>query len=142
MGTCVEGMVGSARENTEMRNRRQGEKNTCLHGLCYRRVFRGSEVVDCAVGMEMSLSTWKKGSRRALKKKVKELERQEQKDREELLSRNERLESKLKVAKETITRLERTVRGYETSQSTKHGREERVSSGGSGISSSLNGVQR
>lgn len=44
----VEDVVGSARDTTEPRDSRQREKRTCLHDFCYRRVFGGSKVADCA----------------------------------------------------------------------------------------------
>lgn len=69
----VEDMVRDARENAEPREGRQRKKKTFLHGFNFRRVFRGSEVLNCAVLRELSLTARKGLSHRALHTKLTNL---------------------------------------------------------------------
>lgn len=48
-GQQVENMVRGARGNAKPREPRQERRTTSLYRFYYRRVFRGTEVVDCAV---------------------------------------------------------------------------------------------
>lgn len=52
----LENMVKRARESTELRECSQRERNPYMHGFYYRRVFRGSNVVDCGVLKAMNLT--------------------------------------------------------------------------------------
>lgn len=99
-------MVGNARENVEPRNCPQSGMRKCLHGLYRRHVFRCNEIVDCAILKKMNMTARELLSRRASDKELRELEKQEWRDREEFARRIEELESEGEAAKKTMARLE------------------------------------
>lgn len=85
----VNDMARSARESAEPRKYRQGGKKTDLQGFYYSRVVRSNEVVNCAVLIEMNLTAREMLSHKAVNWKLKELRKQERRDREELRSKSE-----------------------------------------------------
>lgn len=67
----VKNMVQSAIENTRPQVSEQGESETCLHGFYYRRVFRGSQVAECAVLKAMNVTSRKALGHKALNKSLR-----------------------------------------------------------------------
>lgn len=110
-GQRAEDLTGSARENAQRQECRQRRRKTCLQVFYYWRVFRGDEVVNCAVLIEMSVMAWKVTNYRALNSKLEELEKQERRDREELAKRSQKLANKMGAASKTNTSLEEALRG-------------------------------
>lgn len=138
----VEKMVRSSRKTVELRESGQEGRNSCLHALHFRRVFRDSDVADCAVLKDMNLTTVEVSSHRALNRKLNELRRQELTDIKDLATKNKKPKCKLKTAKESIARLERVVRRNEMRQGTKRRTEERESSTSGGGTQKLHAVQK
>lgn len=136
-GQRVDDMVGSTRENAEPQESRQGGTKKCLLGFYHKRVLRGSEVVDCAVRRQMSLTARELLSHGALKSELYELREQKRRDSEELAKKKEKVKSKLKAAEETTARLNRDLRR------SGHGKKRRTAkrgiNSGSGGSSISNG---
>lgn len=86
-GQRVKDLVNRAKENVELRRFGQGEWGTCLHGVYYRHVFRGSEVVSSAVMEDLNLQARGVLIHRALYWKLNEVERQEWRNRQKGLAR-------------------------------------------------------
>lgn len=78
----VENTVRNARENAGRRTCQQSGGRTCLHGFYHtcRRVFRGSEVVNCAVLREVKLTSQDVLTHRFLNWKLHELDKEERSD--------------------------------------------------------------
>lgn len=76
LGQRVQDVVGSTRKNVKPRECRQAGRKTCLHGLYYRRVVRGSKMVDCAILRDMSLRADRMLSHRASICKLNEVRKQ------------------------------------------------------------------
>lgn len=83
-----------------------------MHRLVGKRVFRGSEVVNCDLLGKTNLTASETLSRRALNWKPNKLEKQMRRRRKELPSKKEKLDIELETAIEAIARLEKAVRGY------------------------------
>lgn len=109
--------MGSTRKNAEPLECQQGRRHTCLHDSYYRRVFRGDEVVECAVLKNTKLTAQKWLSDRALDTKVNELKKPERSDTAELVRTNAELKEKLEAAEKRIARVCGEVR--ENGQGTK-----------------------
>lgn len=138
----MEDLIGSAGENFKLRECRQRWGNTRLHGLYYRLVRRGNNVLDCAALRKMILTAREVLSHRALDSKLSELGKQEQKNRKELVSKEEELKNARNAAKRTSARPEGDVQGTETSQGTKRRTGKRESSRSSGEARVQGAVQR
>lgn len=89
------------------------EEDVCLVSTTSMS-FRGSEVADYPLLNELILTPREVLSSRALNKKLNEIEKQEQKDREKLASRNEKLRNKLKSTEERTPILEGDVQEKKT----------------------------
>lgn len=76
----VKDMVESPRENLKPRGCLQADRKTFLHESYCTRVFRGGELVECAVLREPNLTARKVLRYRALIKKASKLGKQEQSD--------------------------------------------------------------
>lgn len=97
-GQRVENMTDCAWENVENRETPQRERETCLYGFDDRRAFRSSEMTDCAVQREMTLTSRVALGHIFLSWKLNELKKQERRARENLPRKSENLEIELKVA--------------------------------------------
>lgn len=116
----VEDIIVSARENGEPRSCRQAARKTYPYGCYYKRVIRGKEVVDCAVLRKLNSMAAEVLRQEALNSKMDELGKEEQKNREELARKSEELETKLEADEKTMARLQKTVRGSGTSQTSDY----------------------
>lgn len=65
-GLAVDRMVSSGMKNVGARIFCQGTGSTGLDGFCYRRVFRGDEVVDCFLFREQKLTAGEMPRRKAV----------------------------------------------------------------------------
>lgn len=110
-GLDAEGMVGSAKDNNELRNCRWGERKTYLHSFYYRHVFRDGKVKICTVLRETDKTAREGLSNRALNEKLYSLGKQERKFLAEVARLNAKLKKKLKTTEEMIPRAGAHVRG-------------------------------
>lgn len=113
-GQRVENMVRSATDNAQRWEFQEKGRKAGLQGFYYRRVFRITELVDCAVLKEINLTAREVLSQKALNWKVNELGKQKRRTREQSGSRNERLRralNELEAAEKTTARLEGAVQG-------------------------------
>lgn len=99
-------------------------------GFHYSRVFRGSEVVNCALLNDMNLTARDVLSHKALNRELSELEVQWRKDREELASKIEKLKADMK----RTARLQEDVWGEGKNQGKNSRTAERESISSSGRS--------
>lgn len=101
-GQDVKELVGCATEIAEPRECSQRERKTCPHGLYFTRVFRGDEVIECAVLKELNLTAWDVLSRRASNRKLDELGKQARSDLAELARSIAELKKKLEAAEQKL----------------------------------------